>query len=148
TLTENWRSEARLIKAINTIFSSVNEPFIFDEIPFEKARPAKSDITDEQSTFAPLILWYAGSDNNKPINRNDAVLMIAKAVTGEIVRLLSSGYGCEHDCFREGDIAVLVRTNEQARILCGFYHPVMAVNTIVLEKAILPCLYEQMNRHG
>ncbi|MBW1834885.1 MAG: hypothetical protein JRI62_09085, partial [Deltaproteobacteria bacterium] len=39
------------------------------------------------------------------------------AVTGEIVRLLSSGYGCEHDCFREGDIAVLVRTNEQARII-------------------------------
>jgi len=117
TLTENWRSEARLIKAINTIFSSVNEPFIFDEIPFEKARPAKTDITDEQSTFAPLILWYVGSDNNKPINRNDAVLMIAKAVTGEIVRLLSSGYGCEHDCFREGDIAVLVRTNEQARII-------------------------------
>jgi exodeoxyribonuclease V beta subunit len=117
TLTENWRSEARLIKAINTIFSSVNEPFIFDEIPFEKAKPAKSDITDKQSTFAPLILWYMGSDNKKPIDRNDAVLMIARAVTGEIVRLLSSGYGCEQDCFREGDIAVLVRTNEQARII-------------------------------
>ncbi|MDL1967623.1 MAG: exodeoxyribonuclease V subunit beta [Deltaproteobacteria bacterium] len=117
TLTENWRSEARLIKAINTIFSSVNKPFIFDAIPFEKVKPAKSDITDKQSTFAPLILWYAGSDNNKPIDRNDAALMIAKAVTGEIVRLLSSGHGCEHDCFRQGDIAVLVRTNEQARII-------------------------------
>lgn len=117
TLTENWRSEARLIKAINTIFSSINEPFIFDEIPFEKAKPAKSDITDRDSASAPFILWYVGSDNNKPIDRNDAVLMIAKAVTGEIVRLLSSDYGCEHDCFREGDMAVLVRTNEQARII-------------------------------
>ena len=83
----------------------------------KKAKPAKSDIPDKQSTFAPLRLWYVGSDNKKPIDRNDAALMIAKAVTGEIVRLLSSDYGCKHDCFREGDIAVLVRTNEQAMII-------------------------------
>ncbi|MDL1964087.1 MAG: exodeoxyribonuclease V subunit beta [Deltaproteobacteria bacterium] len=114
TLTENWRSESSLIKAVNTIFSNVNRPFIFDKIPFEKAKPAKSDMTDRESPSASLILWYAGSDGNKVIDRNDAVLMIVEAVTGEIVRLLSSD---QDSCFREGDIAVLVRTNEQARII-------------------------------
>ncbi|MCK5507972.1 MAG: UvrD-helicase domain-containing protein, partial [Desulfobacterales bacterium] len=115
TLTENWRSESSLIKAVNTIFSSVNRPFIFDEIPFEKAKPAKADIIDRKSTSAPLILWYIGSDgNNKPTDRNDAVFMIAEAVTGEIVRLLSSDRDSR---FSKGDIAVLVRTNEQARII-------------------------------
>jgi len=116
TLTENWRSESGLIKAVNTIFSNVNRPFIFDEIPFEKAKPAKSDITtNKESASAPLILWYVGSDgDDKPINKNDAVLMIAEAVTGEIVRLLSSDRDSR---FKEGDIAVLVRTNEQAKII-------------------------------
>ncbi|MBU4208073.1 MAG: exodeoxyribonuclease V subunit beta [Proteobacteria bacterium] len=118
TLTENRRSDPRLITAINTIFSSVKEPFIFDDIPFENARPAKiNKANKEERASAPFILWYAGPDNNSPIEKKDAELKIADAVAGEILRLLSSDYDREHGCFTEGDIAVLVRTNEQARII-------------------------------
>ncbi|MBU4259805.1 MAG: exodeoxyribonuclease V subunit beta, partial [Proteobacteria bacterium] len=117
TLTENWRSEARLITAINTIFSSINEPFIFDWIPFEKAQPVESNITDKEKTSSPLILWYVSSENDKPIEKKEAEFKIADAVAGEISRLLSSDYSCGSDSFSEGDIAVLVRTNEQARII-------------------------------
>jgi len=117
TLTENRRSDPRLITAINTIFSSVKEPFIFDEIPFENATPAKIDKADKEMASAPFILWYAGPDNNSPIEKKDAEFKISDAVANEILRLLSSDYDREHGCFTEGDIAVLVRTNEQARII-------------------------------
>jgi len=117
TLTENWRSEALLITAINTIFSSINEPFIFDWIPFEKAQPAESDVTDKEKTSAPLILWYVSSENDKPIEKKEAEFKIAYAVAGEISRLLSFEDAFERGSFNEGDIAVLVRTNEQARII-------------------------------
>ena len=117
TLTDNRRSDPSLITAINTIFSSVKEPFIFDEIPFENARPAKIDKADKEMASAPFILWYAGSDNNSPIEKKDAELKIADAVANEILRLLSSDYDRGDGCFIEGDVAVLVRTNEQARII-------------------------------
>ena len=41
TLVKNWRSEPQLIAAVNTLFSGVNKPFIFDEIPFEAVNRPK-----------------------------------------------------------------------------------------------------------
>ena len=42
TLFENWRSNPGLITAVNTVFSNVKLPFVFDKIIFEKAEPAKT----------------------------------------------------------------------------------------------------------
>jgi len=34
TLTTNWRSEAALIKAVNTLFSKAKNQFVFERIKF------------------------------------------------------------------------------------------------------------------
>ena len=116
TLLDNWRSEPDLITAVNTIFSGVDRPFIFEEIPFEAGRAAGRALKYEQFKGPPLILWYLSpetiTDAEKPVAKPVAIRQIADAVGGEICRLLSAAQPVE-----PGDIAVLVRTNDQARLI-------------------------------
>jgi len=128
TLNENWRTEPGLIKAVNTLFSNARNSFVFDEIVFEKAASGVTIGSSADSFSAPLELWYLESKqlsgSGKPINKTEAIQWIAKAVAGEISRIvsappdsLSSGGSGHVDA---GDIAVLVRTNRQARIIKSF----------------------------
>ena len=139
TLGENWRSDPALIKAINTIFSGTDAPFIYDEIPFSMARPARDDgyeyLTIDGQREAPLQLWFLFSrvlkegvgEGGSPaavgklISKSRARGLIARAVAGEISRLLSLGGRRQaligQKSLREKDIAVLVRTNREARLV-------------------------------
>jgi len=100
---------------------NVKSPFVFDKIIFDKAEPAKKpDVkpdgkNDKQDAL--LKLWYVKSNEekpvNKPINKSDAVMLIANAVSGEIARITSH----TDNPIKSGDIAVLVRTNRQAGII-------------------------------
>jgi exodeoxyribonuclease V beta subunit len=117
TLPDNWRSEPALISAINTIFSNVTDPFIFKEIPFEDARPGKSELSSLTENKKPLTLWYLDSSvhaqSNKPIPKTEAVQLIGEAVADEICRIVTT----DSEPWQPGDIAVLVRTNRQAQQL-------------------------------
>ena len=114
TLTENWRSDPRLISAVNTIFSDIKAPFLYEEIDFTRVKPGKTETTDLMLD-APLQLWYLSSkklcNQDKPINKSDALIMIAEAVSCEIGKLILS------ENINEGEIAVLVRKNSQARLI-------------------------------
>ena len=116
TLLNNWRSEPDLITAVNTIFTSVERPFIYDGIPFEAGKSAGHFAKDERSTGPPLVLWYLSSESvsgdEKPIVKPVATRRIADAVGGEICRLLSAS-----PPYEPAEIAVLVRTNDQARLI-------------------------------
>ena len=125
TLIENWRSTPGLIRAVNTIFSNVPSPFVFEQIGFEKGIPGEEIQSMDDESSPPLILWYWESDKKtdtpKLLNKTQAVPLIAKAVTDEISRLISPGPKSrsddESDWINAGDIAVLVRTNRQAQII-------------------------------
>jgi exodeoxyribonuclease V beta subunit len=73
TLTENWRSEPILISAVNTIFSNIKNPFLYEDIPFEKARPGNKGSIASQENKTPLKIWYLDSrvhsDQDKPIGK-------------------------------------------------------------------------------
>ena len=116
SLTENWRSQPELINAVNAIFCSTKLPFVFEEIPFERSRPAAELLKKAETTSAPFVLWYLDaakySTEDRPINKEDAVQLIARAVGAEISRLLARATPVE-----PGDIAVLVRTNDQAQLI-------------------------------
>jgi exodeoxyribonuclease V beta subunit len=116
TLNENWRSEPGLITAVNTLFSRVKDPFVFGEIPFEAGKPAGPLSAPAKNSGAPLTLWYLDSEKitgtAKPINKPEAVRLIADAVGSEINRLISGSPAVE-----PGKIAVLVRTNKQAQMI-------------------------------
>jgi len=118
TLIENWRSRSKLITAVNTVFSGAKAPFVFDEIPFEKGKPANQLPTDGENAAVPFNLWYLDSTrfstDGKPIAKTEAVRLIADAVGDEICRLISGSAPVE-----PGDIAVLVRKNDQAQLIKG-----------------------------
>ena len=125
TLIENWRSTPGLITAVNTIFSNVPSPFVFEKIGFEKGIPGEEIQSMDDTASPPLILWYWESDKHtdtpKLLNKTQALPLIATAVTDEISRLIFPGQTSrsddESDGINAGDIAVLVRTNRQAQII-------------------------------
>jgi len=129
TLGENWRSEPDLIFAINTIFTNVERPFIYKEIPFQSVSPAankrpESLIIDNKKE-SPFQLWFLDASKvaepGKAMNKAQARELISRAVAGEISRLINRGatnralIGKRPLC--EGDIAVLVRTHYEARTM-------------------------------
>ncbi len=120
TLTENWRSVPGLIDGVNALFSDLTNPYIFDDIAFFKGVSGYADEYKDKdvSTHAPLTLWhlFSGeySENNKSITKDVAENVISESVASEVLRLLKRDKGMEASV-RAGDIAILVRTNNQAQ---------------------------------
>lgn len=117
TLPDNWRSDPGLVSAVNTIFSNVAGPFIFEEIPFEDARPVKKKLSASKASKAALTIWYldsrAEAQAGKPITKTESTRRIGEAVADEICRIITA----ESEPRQPGDIAVLVRTNRQAQLV-------------------------------
>lgn len=116
TLIRNWRSAPGLVQAVNTLFSQSADPFLFPGIDFVPGRAARSD-TPAMAATPPMIIWHLDSrqhrDDGKPLTKPHAQSLIARAVTGEIQRLIAAGPAA----VRTGDMAVLVRTNHQAALM-------------------------------
>lgn len=125
TLDRNWRSEPGLIAAVNTVFSSRENAFLYREIPFESAVAeeggTQSFLTIRGKRESPLHFWLVNSGDGGLINKGEAEDLIPGAVAGEISRLLRLGKKGEalldSRRLRDGDLAVLVRTNRQARLM-------------------------------
>ncbi|MFO7667245.1 MAG: exodeoxyribonuclease V subunit beta [Desulfobacterales bacterium] len=120
TLTENWRSVPGLIDAVNTLFSDLKKPFIFDDIAFYKGVSRYAEEYRDKDVFshAPFTLWHLFSDeyteNNKSIKKDVAEKVISESIASEILHLLERDNGAEEN-IRAGEIAILVRTNNQAQ---------------------------------
>jgi exodeoxyribonuclease V beta subunit len=130
-LRQNWRSNAGLIAAVNALFKSAARPFMLAGIPFEQTVPAGIDpgglITDEPNG-APLQMWFVdAATDGKPCSKAEATQRAANATAGEIARLLNQGVrgrakirlpdSAGERPLAGSDIAVLVRTHEQARAM-------------------------------
>jgi len=129
TLGENWRSEPDLITATNAIFANADRPFVYEQIPFQRATPATGRSPEYlimgKHAGPPLQLWFVNAgkfmESGRPVTRGQAYELIPRAVASEISRLL--GLGRDHKAvigknpLREKDIAVLVRTNAEARMI-------------------------------
>jgi len=123
TLEFNYRSSKRLIKAVNALFENVKNPFIFKELDFKPVKPAETKsqgdlIIKGNTDTSPLKIWFLENKDKKPINVDDAIDRISKAVADEIVRLLYMGEKGEvlidNKPLKAKDIAVIVRKNEEA----------------------------------
>jgi exodeoxyribonuclease V beta subunit len=119
TLDTNWRSDPRLIAAVNALFARAPQPFVFDDIPFVAVAPREGAVDCLGGTAAgaaPLeILVAAGSDITKSAGEENLPL----AVAAEIARFLQSGATLwregRNTPIAPGDVAVLCRTNAQAK---------------------------------
>ncbi len=131
TLGLNWRSVPELVSAVNTVFMEVNKnPFVFSDelIGFPPVDPAPHEVAGlrcDEIDPAPMQLWHlplsAAGGGKKRIPVPEAESCIAKAVAGEISRLVSLGAKGSavigEKPLAPGDIAVLVRKRYQAEIV-------------------------------
>ncbi len=106
TLTTNWRSESRLVEAVNTIFDRP-KPFLLEEIKFDRVAPGPK--ADEKPLLIggkaepPFHLWTADEDAE-----------ISDTIASEVVRLLTSNATIGGEALEPRHIAVLTSTNREA----------------------------------
>ncbi|HRD50224.1 MAG TPA: exodeoxyribonuclease V subunit beta [Candidatus Contendobacter sp.] len=134
TLDVNWRSDPRLLTALNAVFGTVKtQPFLFDDILFQPAIPADKKRHEplwiQGRLEPPLQLWFVDSaDPKEPMGKGAANEGAARATAAEIARLLNLGtrgqarIGAEPAADRSrplagGDMAVLVRSHRQGRLI-------------------------------
>ncbi|MEW8027215.1 MAG: exodeoxyribonuclease V subunit beta [Candidatus Thiodiazotropha sp.] len=119
TLDINWRSTPGLVQAVNTLFGSSHRPFFEPRIGFEPVAAADREMAAlriEGASEAPFQIWHLNFDAQTGIEACRQA--VADATAGEIARLLTlssqdrARIGNRPLC--GGDIAVLVRTHEQA----------------------------------
>ncbi|MEQ1559251.1 MAG: exodeoxyribonuclease V subunit beta [Methyloglobulus sp.] len=124
TLSENWRSNPGLVAAVNRLFQR-EHAFLLPDIVFHPTLAARS--ADDGTLFyqnapcASMMLWQLPESSSKSghwqPNRSDAAHAIQMAVANEIVDLLNKNYSLQpqNRKLQPQDIAILVRTNQQAR---------------------------------
>ncbi len=114
TLTTNWRSTPGLVGAVNTLFSRVSAPFLFRDIEFI---PGRSALPQPPRPTPALDVWHLEAlrhrPDEKPLTQPQARQLIARAVTADIREKVGRG----ELAGRTGEIAVLVRTNQEARLM-------------------------------
>ncbi len=132
TLLKNYRSSEGLIQGINTLFVASGDPFVFKEFSY---RPSQAGQKDRDTLVlpgfseAPFQIWHLaspsppadGTEKEREPGAAQTDSRIALAVACEIKRLIEAGRKKEAtlggrpllDC----DIAVLVRTNSEARLM-------------------------------
>ncbi len=129
TLIRNFRSTPGLVRSVNTLFADVPLPFVFKEIPFQKGSAAETERDGAAPEPASLEIWFVPGKNEKPMGKTEATTAVSRAVAGKILTLLEAGK------FQEKEMAVLVRTHRQARI----------VKEALFEKGIPAVLFSDKN---
>lgn len=118
-LTTNWRSDEKLVAGINALFQRHTIPFVFPEIPFNPSDSAVKGgkLKDDRGRDgAGLKFCYLNSDQGgKPLNNGQARKVIRKAVVREILHLVQRGGLLDGKPIQPGDLAILTRTNKEAR---------------------------------
>ncbi len=126
TLDVNWRSDPRLLTALNAVFGAARaQPFLFDAIGFQPAIPAEKKHHEplwiQGRNEPPLQLWWLEPDGDQALGKGVANERAARATAAEIARLLNLGArgqaGIGDRPLAGGDIAVLVRSHRQGRMV-------------------------------
>jgi len=125
TLTTNWRSTPGLIRALELLFARHASAFVLDRIPFVPVHPA-------DTARAPLMIGGTGAaalqvrllDCGKERNDKKGALLTPQArraicddMAREIASLLDGSATLDGRVVEPADIAVLVRTHSQARMV-------------------------------
>ncbi|MFU8788902.1 MAG: exodeoxyribonuclease V subunit beta [Methylobacter sp.] len=122
TLGHNWRSHPQLVKAVNALFQK-DGAFLLDGLAFSDVKPGLSADNGELhhigQAAAPMVLWQLPESDSKTgyWSPGKAAEEIRFNVANEIVDLLTGNYTLQPlgRRLQPKDIAILVRTNGQAR---------------------------------
>ncbi|MBT4836952.1 MAG: UvrD-helicase domain-containing protein, partial [Methylococcales bacterium] len=140
TLKTNWRSTHAMVSAVNTLFESTQQAFIFDAIEFcpvnAAAEADKTPLLIQGQSAAALQFWYLPrtADNisgnisknnplekaliNKDIKHDIAQQTSAHWTAQEICRLLSTDYASlNNQAIKTENIAILVYSHTQGELI-------------------------------
>lgn len=125
TLGENRRSDPSLVRAVNTLFARVRDPFLLDVVGFEPvAAHHAEDRLRAEAKSPPFEILFVPRGADKALGKGWLKATLPRAIAAEIARFLRSGASIaasagspERRAVRPGDVAVLTRTNEQARLV-------------------------------
>ncbi|MEW8508519.1 MAG: exodeoxyribonuclease V subunit beta [Candidatus Thiodiazotropha sp.] len=115
----NWRSTPGLVRAVNALFGAAHRPFFEPRIGFDPVAAAEREMAPfhlDVESAAPLQIWQLAPDDQEGVE--SLRQGVADATAGEIAHLLRLAsnkqalIGTRPLC--GSDIAVLVRTHEQA----------------------------------
>lgn len=125
TLGTNWRSDRDLVQGANQLFRQHPEPFVFPEITFQPVQAAEKgpeeeapelDLRKSGLSAKPLQLVCVSNGEENftvgPAKQKSIELML-----GEIGLLLTSGITRRGRPLEPADIAILVRTNDEAELV-------------------------------
>lgn len=123
TLERNWRSNEQLTAAINRVFAGRDAPFLIPEIDYQTSSVGQpqSACVDADGNSAPLRAWLLPVDNStsrpKMFSKSRLSAMVAEATAQEIERLMNAGASIGDQAVNASDIAVLVRTHRQGKLV-------------------------------
>ncbi len=131
TLEKNYRSSPLLVQAVQTVFSLADHPFVYDRIGLPRVKSpdsAQNRLIEADCPVPPLQICFVERrrlplDKNGWISRETAEKEVPRVVARDILGLLASSMSLQalerktpgRRPLHPGDVAVLVRTNRQAR---------------------------------
>ena len=113
TLSQNHRSHAALIHAINALFSRPN-PFALEQIPYTPARAARSQSTLPAGT-APLRLTWLNQDPTA--DTGDTLAQRAAQWCAQEIAVTLHAHAQGKTPVSAGQIAILVRTRKEGSLM-------------------------------
>ena len=126
TLDTNWRSIPALVDAVNTVFRRREAPFVYaqsiDFHPVQAAVKKHEPLFENGVPASPITFWRIprGADG-KPLSLSEARRIVSAGVAEEIARLVAAGERgvvmLGENPLLAGDVAVLVRTNDEGAAL-------------------------------
>ena len=128
SLDKNFRTTSSLVCGINAFLSAPKDsPFHHPQLPFNPVSPNLGGEADQEKTFsvggnilAPFKIRQFEVLGDNKINQTDAREAIRIDMANEIFRLLENGRIGDHR-INSGDIAVLVRSNSEAKEVWDYF---------------------------
>ncbi|MEW5755995.1 MAG: exodeoxyribonuclease V subunit beta [Pseudomonadota bacterium] len=126
TLQTNRRSVARLVQAVNGLFSSAKAPFVYEaDIAFHPVHAAadadRQPLLIDAQPAVPLQVWMLSRQGEEKISKSQAKELLAQRCAQEIAGLLTLGQAQRARLgerpLAAQDIAVLVRSRRDAETL-------------------------------
>ncbi|CAH0531566.1 RecBCD enzyme subunit RecB [Allocatenococcus thiocycli] len=129
TLGTNWRSSADMVQAVNQVFALPDSPFIYDsDIPFlpvNYSPNAEKRIWTMGGQKQPALTYWLQNAEEKPLSKGEYLTRMAEATASQIQTILTQaqqGQAClvngeKEKAVQAGDIAVLVRTGSEGRMI-------------------------------
>ncbi|MGI2892809.1 exodeoxyribonuclease V subunit beta [Vibrio alginolyticus] len=129
TLGTNWRSSADMVQAVNQVFALPDSPFIYDsDIPFlpvNYSPNAEKRIWTMGGQKQPALTYWLQEADDKPLPKGEYLTRMAEATASQIQTILTQaqqGQAClvngeKQKAVQAGDIAVLVRTGSEGRMI-------------------------------